>query len=132
MAGANCIYWVKIKRLPHFDAEFGEVVAGFGVAYEFGYGLVDGLGGLAGVAEILFQEGLQAFVAELFLLAVLGLVDAVGIDEEGAAVHVADFLAGKVEFGPQSDGRVGLHLHVFAVEQRGGYGLRCRIPCGRS
>ena len=57
---------------PHLDTHLRQVVAGFGVANEFLHGLVNGLRGLAGIAEVLLQQSLQAVVAELLLVDVLG------------------------------------------------------------
>ena len=50
---------------------------------------------------------------------VLRLVDAVGIDEERLAVHVAHLFARKLNLGPEADRRIGFHLHILAIEQRG-------------
>ena len=50
---------------------------------------------------------------------ILGLVNTVGIDEERLAVHISHLLTSEVHFRPQANRRISLHLHIFAVEQRG-------------
>ena len=34
-------------------------------------------------------------------------------------MHIGHLFTRKVHFRPQADGRISLHLHIFAVEQRG-------------
>ena len=98
------------------DTHHGEVVVGLGAGAVFldlgGEGLDDLMGGVeTGVAE----DAEQAVVAKLLLLAVLGLVQAVGIDEEGMVLDVLDLLADILQIGPQADGGIGLHLEEVAM-----------------
>ena len=79
----------------HFVYE--ETGAGLGGA------LAEGLCGLAEHAE-------HAFLTKLFLHAVLGLVDTIGVDENQATADVAEVASNEGVVGPESDGDVGLDV----------------------
>ena len=61
---------------------------------------------VAGVAD----GAQQSVVAKLFVLGVLGFVEAVGIDEEGSLPDAVDTLADELESRPQAYGGIGLHM----------------------
>ena len=68
------------------------------MGFDFGLEGVDDLAG--GVKAGGAEDVEQALVTELLLLWVLGLVQTIGVDEEGAALDGVDALALIFEFGP--------------------------------
>ena len=70
-----------------------------------------GEGGVGEYAE-------HTVVAKLFLLKVLGLVETVGIDEDGLALDVVVLLTDIFQIVPQADGGVRLYLHELACQNR--------------
>ena len=60
----------------------------------------------------------EAVVAKLLLLGVLGLVQSVAVDKEGAVLDILHGLADKLQARPEADGGVGLHLHELAAQYR--------------
>ena len=53
----------------------------------------------------------QTFVGELLLLAILSLVESVGLDEQRAVRDILNLFALELEARPESDGAVGNHFN---------------------
>ncbi len=83
------------------------------MGFDFGLEGVDDLAG--GVKAGGAEDVEQALVTELLLLWVLGLVQTIGVDEEGTALDGVDALALVFESGPQANGGTGNHLQEIAV-----------------
>ena len=66
----------------------------------------------------LAEHAEHAFLTKLFLHAVLGLVDTIGVDEKQATADVAEVASNEGVVGPESDGDVGLDV------EEAEYGLR--------
>ena len=73
----------------------------------------DGL--FRGFKRRLLDDFEQAFVRELFLLAVLGFVQSVGIDKQGLSADIGNFLSYIVQLRPETDRRIRLHFDEFGL-----------------
>ena len=104
--------------------QHGEVVALFGLPYE----VVDGIGHqlyeCGGLVLSSPEQGLchadDAVVAKLGVEDVLGLVESIGVEEDGGLRVEGDLLQGELPVGHDADGQVrvaGQRRHVLSDEQ---------------
>ena len=97
----------NIFALTHVDTEHGEVVVRFGAVTMCLHHCSHFLNHLFGLGVLCLAQLLyHALFAKLLLLGVFGLVETIGIEEQGASLDSIDFLAFELQVLPQAYGRI--------------------------